>query len=325
MLTKKGGPEALQVVEQPLIQPGPGQLRIRVQAAGMGATDLAMLNGNYPFAPKIPFVLGYEVAGVVDAIGASVVGFDVGQRVAALTVYGAFAEFLTREAEHFLPVPDNVSSRDAAAVILNYGTAWQMIHRVAKVQSGQTALVTGASGGVGTAALQLLKLAGVKTYGAASLKKHSVVRSLGATPIDYKQGPIDQLVRVFEPEGVDYAFDAAGGANIGKCMRALRPGGIVVGFGFMGAPGILPKITMFANLFIGARLRGRRGDFYGISALYKKNPRPLREDLPKILALLAEKKIDPLVTQTFPLLSARQALELLAAGSVKGKIVLINE
>jgi NADPH:quinone reductase-like Zn-dependent oxidoreductase len=325
MLTKKGGPEALQVVEQPLIQPGPGQLRIRVQAAGMGATDLAMLNGNYPFAPKIPFVLGYEVAGVVDAIGASVVGFDVGQRVAALTVYGAFAEFLTREAEHFLPVPDSVSSHDAAAVILNYGTAWQMIYRVAQVQSGQTALVTGASGGVGTAALQLLKLAGVKTYGAASLKKHSVVRSLGATPIDYKQGPIDQLVRVFEPEGVDYAFDAAGGANIGKCMRALRPGGIVVGFGFMGAPGILPKITMFANLFIGARLRGRRGDFYGISALYKKNPRPLREDLPKILALLAEKKIDPLVTQTFPLLSARQALELLAAGSVKGKIVLINE
>jgi NADPH:quinone reductase len=281
MLTKKGGPEALQVVEQPLIQPGPGQLRIRVQAAGMGATDLAMLNGNYPFAPKIPFVLGYEVAGVVDAIGASVVGFDVGQRVAALTVYGAFAEFLTREAEHFLPVPDSVSNRDAAAVILNYGTAWQMIYRVAQVQSGQTALVTGASGGVGTAALQLLKLAGVKTYGAASLKKHSVVRSLGATPIDYKQGPIDQLVRVFEPEGVDYAFDAAGGANIGKCMRALRPGGIVVGFGFMGAPGILPKITMFANLFIGARLRGRRGDFYGISALYKKNPRPLREDLPK--------------------------------------------
>jgi NADPH2:quinone reductase len=325
MLTKKGGPEALQVVEEPLMQPGPGQLRIRVQAAGMGATDLAMLRGNYPFAPKIPFVLGYEVAGVVDARGAGVTGFDVGQRVAALTVYGAFAEFLTREAEHFLPVPDSVSSRDAAAVILNYGTAWQMIYRVAKVQSGQTALVTGASGGVGTAALQLLKLAGVKTYGAASLKKHPVVRSLGAIPIDYKQGPVDQLVRIFEPEGVDYAFDAAGGANIGKCMRALRRDGMVVGFGFMDAPGILPKISMFANLFIGARLRGRRGEFYGISARYKKDPIPLREDLPKIFALLAEKKIDPLVTHTFPLLAARQALELLAAGSVKGKIVLINE
>jgi NADPH:quinone reductase len=171
----------------------------------------------------------------------------------------------------------------------------------------------------------LLKLAGVKTYGAASLKKHPVVRSLGAIPIDYKQGPVDQLVRIFEPEGVDYAFDAAGGANIGKCMRALRRDGMVVGFGFMDAPGILPKISMFANLFIGARLRGRRGEFYGISARYKKDPIPLREDLPKIFALLAEKKIDPLVTHTFPLLAARQALELLAAGSVKGKIVLINE
>jgi NADPH2:quinone reductase len=325
MLTKKGGPEVLRVVDVPLVPPAPGQLRVRVQAAGVGATDLVMLKGNYPFAPKIPLVLGYEVAGIVDAIGPGVTGFNVGQHVAALTVYGAFAEFLTREAEHFLPVPSGVSSGDAAAVILNYGTAWQMIHRVAKVQSGQTAMVTGASGGVGTAALQLLKLAGVKVYGAASLKKHSIVRSLGAVPIDYKQGPIDQLVRIFEPQGVDYVFDAVGGANIGKCIRALRRGGTVVGFGFMDAPGILPKISMFANLFVGARLHGRRGEFYGISARYKKNPVPLREDLPKIFALLAEKKIDPLITHTFPLLEAWKALELLAAGSVGGKIVLNNE
>jgi len=322
LLAKKGGPGALQVVDLPLAQPGPGQLRIRVEAAGVGATDLMMLKGNYPFAPKIPLVLGYEVAGIVDAIGDGVRGFAAGQRVAALTVYGAFAEFLTREAEHFLPIPDGVSPRDAAAVILNYGTAWQMIHRVAKVQAGQTALVTGASGGVGTAALQLLKLAGVKSYGAASLKKHAIVRSLGAVPIDYKQGSIDQLVRIFEPDGVDYVFDAVGGANIGKCIRALRRGGMVVGFGFMDAPGVLPKIAMFSNLFIGARLRGRRGDFYGISALYKKNPKPLWEDLPKIFALLAEKKIDPMITHTFPLLEARKAVELLAGGSVEGKIVL---
>jgi NADPH:quinone reductase len=325
MLTKKGGPETLQVVELPIEPPGPGQLRIRVQAAGVGATDRMMLTGNYPFAPNIPFVLGYEAAGVVDAIGAGVTGFKVGQRVAALTVYGGFAELLIREAEHFLPVPHGISSRDAASVVLSYGTAWQMTHRVAKVQSGQSALVTGASGGVGTAALQLLKLAGVKTYGAASLKKHAIVRALGAIPIDYKQGPIDHLVRVFEPEGVDYAFDAVGGANIGKCIGALRRGGLVVGFGFMDAPGILPKIRTFANLFVGARLRRRRGDFYGISALYKKNPQLLREDLPKIFALLAEKKIDPMITHTFPLFEARKALELLATRSVEGKIVLINE
>ena len=323
MLTKKGGPEVLQVVELPIAQPGPGQLRVRVRAAGVGSTDLIMLAGNYLYAPKMPFVPGYEVAGAVEAIGAGVTGFELGQRVAALTVYGAFAELLVREAEHFLPIPDGVSDRDAAAVILNYVTAWQMIHRVAKVRSGQTALVTGAAGGVGTAALQLLRLEGVKTYGTASAPKHDTLRSLGATPIDYRAGRLDRLTRALEPEGVDHVFDAVGGANIGPCIRALRRGGTVIGFGFMGAAGMLSKLAMFANLFVGARLRGRRGTFYGITALYRKDPKPLREDLPKIFALLAEKKIDPLVQRTFALLEARQAIELLATGSVEGKIVLM--
>jgi NADPH:quinone reductase-like Zn-dependent oxidoreductase len=104
---------------------------------------------------------------------------------------------------------------------------------------------------------------------------------------------------------------------------ALRQGGMVIGFGFMGAPGIFSKIAMFANLFIGARLRGRQGTFYGISALYKKDPKPLREDMPKIFSLLADNKIDPLITHRFALLEGRKAIELLAKGSVEGKIVLI--
>jgi len=146
MLTKKGGPEVFQIVELPIKPPGPGQLRVRVRAAGVGATDLIMLAGKYRYAPKIPFVPGYEVAGMIEAIGAGVTGFEVGQRVAALIVYGGFAELLVREAQHFLPVPDSVSDRDGAAVILNYVTAWQMIHRVAKVRPGQTALVTAQQG-----------------------------------------------------------------------------------------------------------------------------------------------------------------------------------
>jgi NADPH:quinone reductase len=151
------------------------------------------------------------------------------------------------------------------------------------------------------------------------------LRSLGATPIDYRAGSIDRLTRALEPQGVDYVFDAVGGANIGPCIGALRRGGTLVGFGFMGAPGTLSQLAMFANIFLGARLRGRHGKFYGITMLYRKDPKPLREDLPKIFSLLAEKKIDPLVTRTFPLLDARKALELLAAGSVEGKIVLADE
>lgn len=325
MQTHKGGPESLRVVERPLETPGPGQLRIRVRAAGVGSTDFLVLAGSYAYAPKLPLVPGYEVAGVVDALGAGVQGFQVGQRVAALTVYGAFAESLVREAEHFLPIPDAVSDIDAAAVILNYVTAWQMIHRVARVGTGQRALVTGAAGGVGTAALQLLRLAGVKAYGAASKAKHDTLRALGATPIDYRAGPVDKLVRALEPGGVDYVFDAVGGANITPCIGALRRGGTLVGFGFMGVSGTLATLAMFLNLFVGARLRGRRGKFYGITLLYRKDPRPLREDLPRIFALLAEKKINALVGRTFPLLEARQALELLATGAVEGKLVLVND
>jgi len=324
MLTKKGGPEVLQVVELPVTDPGPGQLRVRVTAAGMGSTDIAMLGGGYPFAPKIPFVPGYEVAGVVEAVGAGVRDFERGQRVAALTVYGGFAELLVREAEHFVPIPDDVSDCEAAAVILNYVTAWQMIHRMAKVREGETALVTGAAGGVGTAALQLLRLAGVKVYGAASAGKREIVRSLGATPIDYRAGPLDRLTREREPHGVDYVFDAIGGANVSLCIGACRRGGMVVGFGFMDAPGILSKLTLFASLLLGARLRGRHGKFYGITALYRRDPIPFREDLPEIFELLGEEAIDPLVTRTFPLLEARQAIELLATGSVEGKMVLLN-
>jgi len=322
MITRPGGPEVLQTVDLPILAPGPGELRVAVCASGVGATDLTMLTGNYAFAPKIPFIAGYEIAGVVEALGADVTGFRVGQRVAALTVYGGFAERLVRGAEHFVPIPDEVSDVEAVAVILNYVTAWQMIHRVANVRAGQTALVTGAGGGVGTALLQLLRLADVKTYGAASARKHALVAGLGATPVDYHLGPIDGLIHAREPAGVDFVFDAVGGANIGPCLRAARRGGMVVGYGFMAADSALAKARMFWDIFVGARLRGRIGKFYGITLLYRKNAKPFREDLPKIFALVAGRKVSPVIAATFPLLEARKAIELLATGSVEGKIVL---
>jgi NADPH:quinone reductase-like Zn-dependent oxidoreductase len=164
----------------------------------------------------------------------------------------------------------------------------------------------------------------VKTYGAASATKHETLRKLGATPIDYRAGPLDRLTHALESQGVDYVVDAIGGANIGPCIGALRRGGTLVGFGFMGASEKLSQLAMFADIFVGTRLRGRQGRFYGITLLYRKNPKLLREDLPKIFSSLAEKKIDPLVNHTFPLLDARRALELLASGRVEGKIILIN-
>jgi NADPH:quinone reductase len=322
MLPRIGGPEVLRVVELPLPEPGPNQLRVRIRAAGIGSTDLMMLAGTYNYAPPMPFVPGYEIAGVVDAVGTEVKNFRVGQRVAALTLHGGFAETMVRDAAHFIPIPDGVSDIQAAAAVLNYVTAWQMIHRVAKVQPGQTALVTGAAGGVGTAALQLLRLAGVKVYGAASPAKHDVIRKFGATPIDYRGGRLDRLVRAREPKGVDVVFDAVGGSNVTPCIKALRAGGTLVGFGFMNVESKLAVMMSVANVVLGARLRGRRGAFYGITMLYRKDPRSLREDLPKIFALIEDGSIDPLIDGVFPLSSVRDAIERLAAGTGAGKIVL---
>jgi NADPH2:quinone reductase len=281
-----------------------------------------MLEGRYSYAPPMPFVPGYEIAGEVDAIGAEVENFRIGQRVAALTLHGGFAEYIVRDAEHFIPIPDGVSDIQAAAAVLNYVTAWQMIHRIAKVRRGQTALVTGAGGGVGTAVLQLLRLAGVKAYGAASPAKHAAIRELGATPIDYRQGRLDRLVRTFEPDGVDVVFDAVGGSNVTPCIKALHARGTLVGFGFMNVTSKAAALASIANVVLGARLRGRRGAFYGITLLYRKDPKPLREDLPKIFALIEDGSIDPLIDTIFPLLSAREAIERLAAGTATGKIVL---
>lgn len=322
MLPRIGGPEVLRIVDLPLPEPGPKQLRVRIRAAGVGSTDLMMLAGRYNYAPPMPFVPGYEIAGVVDAVGTEVKDFRIGQRIAALTLHGGFAEYMVRDAAHFIPIPDGVSDIQSAAAVLNYVTAWQMIHRVAKVQPGQTALVTGAAGGVGTAALQLLRLAGVKAYGAASPAKHDVIRKFGATPIDYRKGRLDRLMRACEPDGVDVAFDAVGGSNVTLCIKSLRVGGALVGFGFMNVSSKPAVLASIANTVLGARLRGRRGAFYGITLHYRKDPKPLREDLPKIFALIEDGSIDPLIDAVFPLSCAREALGRLAAGTGAGKIVL---
>src|SRR5262249_44124500 len=150
----------------------------RVRASGVGATDLQKRTGSYLFRPAFPFVEGYEVLGDVDAIGDGVTGFAIGQRVCALTVYGAWAEYFTREADHFVPVPDGLADDEALALILNYVTAYQMIHRSAAMTAGQTALVTGANGGVGTALLELLRAAGVQAFGLTSRSHFEFVKSL---------------------------------------------------------------------------------------------------------------------------------------------------
>jgi NADPH:quinone reductase len=331
LLTKKGGLDALELRDLPLVPPGPGQLRVRVRATGVGFTDIIMRRGYYPYAPKFPFTPGYEVVGDVEALGAGVTGFKVGQRVAALTVHGGYAEYLTREASEFIPVPEGLDDAEVAALILNYVTAYQMIHRVAHVQKGQRVVVTGAGGGVGTALLQLLRVVGAEVYGVDSPPKAALVRELGATFIDYKERPMDESLRALVPDGVDVAIDGLGGASIGRCTRAVRRGGQVVSYGFTSAvnrDGSNDNLGTFSGmlaLYVGARLKGRKPSFYGITQLYREDPKPLREDLPKLFELLAQRRIQPLISHKLPLLEGIAGQEMLERGGVRGKIVLLRD
>jgi len=314
-LKGKGGLDQLEEVELPLEPPKNGEVRIRVRASGVGATDILKRTGRYPYRPPFPFVEGYEALGVR--------GFAPGDRVCALTVYGAWAQYLTRAAEDFVPVPDGLDDGEAVALVLNYVTAHQMIHRVARMQPGQTALVTGANGGVGSALLELLRVRGVRALGSASRNAFDLVRSLGGEPIEARTQAVDRAVRGVLPEGVDVAFDGLGGAGTWACVRATKRDGLVVGYGFVATDGTLDVLRGFAALFLGARLAGRRGAFYGITALYRKDKRPFKEDLPKLFALLRTRQLQPRIAARLPLLAGREAERRLEAGGVAGKIVLL--
>ena len=322
MLTGKGDTDVLKEVTLPVAEPGPGEVRIAVAATGAGGTDILMRRGFYPYAPKIPFVPGYEVVGTVEALGPGVTAPKIGQRVAGLIVHGGYAEKLVRPAEQFVTVPDGVDDATAVALILNYTTAWQAVHRIAKVQETDMVLVSGANGGVGTAMLDVLRIGGIRALGAASAKHFDLVRSSGATPVESRAAPIDVEVLKIVPNGVDVTLDNLGGRFAGQNIRATRKGGLIVGIGFAGTNnGLMSVPISLGRLFAGAYLNGRRAKFFGITQLYRKDPHPFRVDLATLFALAAAGKIKPLIAVRLPLLAARQAAEMMERGGVQGKIV----
>jgi NADPH2:quinone reductase len=311
-------------VELPLPEPDPDEVRVRIRATGVGATDIMMRRGSYPYAPPIPFVPGYESIGIVDAVGARVTTLKEGDRVCALLVHGGYATHVVRGAEHWVKVPDGLDDLQAVSLVLNYVTAYQMIHRKARLRAGQWALVNAANGGVGQALLDLLRAHGVSAIGAAAKARHEVVTSYGAIPIEGRSSPLDAGVHAVRAVGVDAAFDGVGGRHTGECVSSTRRGGIIVWYGFVGARGLSALARSALSLFVGSPLRGRRGSFYGITKLYRKNPQPFLEDLPKLFDLLAQRKISPRIAETFPLLDARRANERLEAGGIDGKLVLVG-
>jgi NADPH:quinone reductase-like Zn-dependent oxidoreductase len=323
IVTRRGGPEVLQVSENELREPSAGEARIRVLAVGVGRTDINYRYGYSPFSPKIPFVPGYEMMGVVDAVGAGVTRVKAGDRVAALTGYGGYTEMIYLGQEHLVPVPSTLDPADVVTLVLNYVSAYQMLHRVAKVKAGDKVLLIGASGGVGTALLQLGKLAGLKMYGTASASKFDVLTGLGAIPIDYHTQDFVEVVRQNEPGGLDFVFDGMGGKEGERGLDVLRQGGKLIGY---AAPVGLGSLLLGAVKMTITNLlpNGKMVEFYGISAIYMRDKKPFMEDLPKLFDLLAQGKIKPLITTRLPLLEARKANVLLESGQVSGNIVLLS-
>ncbi len=322
VVTKRGGPEVMEIVENDLREPAAGEARIKVLAVGVGATDINYRHGYSPFSPKVPFVPGYEIVGTVDALGAGVSRVKLGDRVAALTGHGGYTEMIYLGQEHLVPLPGSLDPAEAATLVLNYASAYQMLHRVAKVKAGDKVLLIGASGGVGTALLQLGRQADLKMYGTASPLKHHLLVELGATPIDYHTRDFVEIIRQAEPGGLDFVFDGVGGESSRRGLAVLRRGGKLVGYAVpTGVSKLLGSLVKL--IFVNLMPNGKSAQSYGISELYARDKKPFMEDLPLLFKLLEDGKIKPIIQQKFPLLEAAKANELLESGQVTGNLVLV--
>ena len=340
IITQYGGPEVLQVLEEDRPEPKDGEVRVRVLAAGVCLPDVMMREGVHPETPRVPFTPGWDLVGVVDWLGGRIPGRELGQIVAALPISGAYAEFVCLPQRELVSVPVGLDAAEAVCLVLNYVTAYQMLHRFAKVRQGQRVLIHGAAGGVGSALLQLGQLAGLEMYGTCSSRGASAVSELGGIPIDYQHQDFVEEIHRRTGKGVDAVFDSIGGTQIWRSRKALRPGGTVVAYGLTGslrggrrASGGSGGRHRFRGVAIfglyiagGWLLPGRKRVIpYSIQWLKRLKPALFRQDLIELFDLLQQQKIKPLIAQRFPLAQARQAHELLGKGGVTGKIVLVNQ
>jgi NADPH:quinone reductase-like Zn-dependent oxidoreductase len=319
--TRRGSPEVLKIIENELRAPSPGEARIRILASSVSLPDVQARYGQSPFAPKIPFVPGYAIIGVVDALGKGASNTTVGDRVAALTRLGGYAEYIYLAQQQLIPVPATLDPAEAVTLILNYVVAYQALHRSAKVKAGDKVLIIGASGGVGTAFLQLGKLAGLKMYGVASKSKHHILTEYGATPIDYHSQDFVDVIHQAEPGGLDAVFDGIGQDYLARGFSLLRRGGKWVVYGnplsVSGLLLLLAKVILFNLLPNGKSLK-----LYGTGLLIF-NKHPFLEDWATLFKLLEEGQIKPVIAKTFPILEAAKANQLLESGQVIGNLVLL--
>lgn len=327
IITKFGDAEVLkEVTESKLPEPEKNQVRIKVLTTSAAFTDTLIRRGIYlGIKNKPPFSPGYDLIGIVDKVGEGVTHLKKGQKVAELTVIGAYTEYICLDAETLVPVPDGLDDAESVSMVLSYLTAYQMLYRSAKIQPGQTILVHACSGAVGIAMLQLGKLLNLKIYGTASKEKHDFIEKYGAIPIDYKNEDFVKVLKKAEPNGVDAVFDPIGGDYFPRSLKVLKKKGILVGFGYQNSAsgkGGNVILDYFKILFWNLLPTKPSTNFYIISALHKDHSDWFKEDLGQLFKLLSEKKIKPEIGKVMKLSEAAEAHKLVEEGKIKGKIIL---
>jgi len=329
VIEANGSTDVLKTVEEALPELKPGEVRVRVLAAGVGFADVMAQHGGYPLAPKLPFTPGYDFAGLVDQIGEGVTGIMKGQYVAALNPqFGCYAEYICVRPELLVSVPDAIDPAEVVSLILNYLTAHCILHKKGHLREKETVLIHAAGGGVGTALLQLGKLLNLQMYGTASVRKHDIVREFGGIPIDYRNHDFLEFIHKEIPDGVDAAFDPIGGDNLRRSYQAVRKGGRVISYGFAGQ-----KFGGLGRMIFGVLLMsllntwpdGKRVRLCATPGEVKKDNLWYRETLTGLLKMLSAREIQPVIGARVPLVQVQRAHRLMEEGSVCGKVVLLNE
>ncbi len=333
---RNGGPEVLQVRPWTVPPPGPDEVRIRVEAAGISFADLAICQDMHPerYFPKRrrpPLVPGWDVVGVIESVGSRVQDVQVGQRVAALTIVGAWAEHAVVPAAWVVPVPPQLASTTAVSLVLDYVTAYQMLTRSVSLRRGDTVLIQGAGGGTGTALLQLARHLGVRALGTGREAKRAHIESQGGILIDYEHEDVAQRARQLTAgRGVDCVFEGIG-ATARTSLRALRPGGRLVWYGMVTVLsggrrdwGGTAKMAGILALALLGNLRpgGKRTSLYSIQWLARRHPEWFRADLTTLLAMLAADEIAPHIAAVRTLDEVPAALLSLAGHGPPGKQVV---
>ncbi|QIY75250.1 medium chain dehydrogenase/reductase family protein [Streptomyces sp. RLB1-33] len=332
VLPGKVEPEGLEIRHGAVPAAGPGQVVIRMEATGVSFAEQQMRRGRYYDQPAFPFVPGYDLVGTVLTTGAGVEPGLVGTRVAALVKVGGWASHVLVDAADVVPVPEGIGAAEAETVVVNGITAWQMLHRKARIRAGQTILVHGANGGVGSVLVQLARAAGVKVIGTASARHHDALRERGVIPVDYRTEDVAARVRELAPGGVDAVFDHVGGRSAVDSWHLLAPGGTLVSYGSASTRDDegskqWPVLKLLGRVWLWNALPNRRrAYFFNVwagRALAKDRFRArLRADLTEVFGALQRGDVTAQIAAQLPLTRVADALRLAESGTVAGKVVL---